>query len=177
MINARNFIDCYFCNIYKLFSILVEKKEYSLFGIRKKQLLILDERKLFIRYSESCNFQLIRQPFPKGENNNETDHSLTYTRATLTFTFPGPCKNSCKFAIKETISTRVGSWCRRAAQRADRATPISHGVTRFQQLFIFISEVPASCKEQFFQDGSRVHVNLTKKKKKKKEKKGKVREK
>lgn len=72
-------------NIYKLFSILVEKKEYSLFGIRKKQLLILDERKLFIRYSESCNFQLIRQPFPKGENNNETDHSLTYTRATLTF--------------------------------------------------------------------------------------------
>lgn len=105
------------------------KKRYPLLGIPKKQLLHLTSVN-YSYVSESPNFRLIpdiRQLFPKGENNNKTDHSLTYTRATLTFTFPEPCKNSGKFAIKETISTRVGSWSKGGTKGRSHYPDIARG--------------------------------------------------
>lgn len=68
--------------------------------------------------------------FPKKKEKkgiNKTRHSLTYTRATLTFTFAGPCKNSGKFAIKETISTGVGSWSKGGTKGRSRYPDIARG--------------------------------------------------
>lgn len=88
-----------------------------------------------------------------------TTLSVPCTYDNLHLHLPEPCKNSSKFAIKETISSRgggVGGWTARA-QRAGRSLPDIALVTRFQQLFIFIS---AGCEaaqrsERFFHDGSR----------------------
>lgn len=71
------------------------------------------------------NISLSKKERKKGIN--KTRHSLTYTRATLTFTFAGPCKNSGKFAIKETISTGVGSWSKGGTKGRSRYPDIARG--------------------------------------------------
>lgn len=141
----------------------------------KEMIITLEERKLFIRVRI-----LLFPPHPqrrptlsrKKENNNKTDHSLTYTRATLTFTFPGPCKNSGKFAIKETISTRVGSWSKGGTKGRSHYPDIARGNSiptafhiykrgpSFVQRTIFPGWFTSSCKPN------------KKKRKKEKERKG-----
>lgn len=152
------------------------KKRYPLLGIPKKQLLHLTNVN-YSYVSESPNFHLIpdiRQLFPKGENNNKTDHSLTYTRATLTFTFPEPCKNSSKFAIKETISTRVGSWSKGGTKGRSHYPDIARG-NSIPTAFHIYKRGPSFVQRTIFPGWFTSSCKPNKKKKRKKEKKGKER--
>ena len=102
----------------------------------------------------------------------------TYDNLHLHLHLPEPCKNSSKFAIKETISSGGGEGgVDGRGHKERRSLPDIALVTRFRQLFIFIS---AGCEaaqrnERFFQDGSRSssrdQTDRTRKERKKEKKK------